>query len=293
MTLRRRVAGAPITWGVSEVPGWGHQLTPARVLSEAAALGFGAMELGPPGFMPADPGATKAALARHGLVLAGGFVAAVIHRVERRAAALAEVDRAVDFLAAAGGGVLNLAAALEVEGYEASRGLDDPEWGELLQFLGVAQELASARGVGFAFHPHHGTAVAGPAEVERVLDQSAVNLCLDTGHLLVGGVDPVGVARRAADRVAHAHLKDVDAALADQVRRGDLGYRSAVDAGLYRPLGEGDLDLPGVLSALDATGYAGWLVLEQDTVLHGEPPAGGGPAESARRSLRYLNGATA
>ena len=80
---------------------------------------------------------------------------------------------------------------------------------------------------------------------------------------------------------------------AARLRQGILGYRAAVDAGLYRPLGEGDLDLRGVLHALDEAGYAGWLVLEQDTVLHGEPPAGGGPAESARRSLRYLNGATA
>ena len=29
-----RVAGAPISWGVCEVPGWGYQLRPHRVLAE-------------------------------------------------------------------------------------------------------------------------------------------------------------------------------------------------------------------------------------------------------------------
>jgi inosose dehydratase len=29
-----RVAGAPISWGVCEVPGWGHQLSPEQVLPE-------------------------------------------------------------------------------------------------------------------------------------------------------------------------------------------------------------------------------------------------------------------
>lgn len=292
MTPLRRIAGAPITWGVSEVPGWGHQLAPDRVLGEAAALGFSAIELGPPGFLPADPGATRALLGGHGLALAGAFVATVLHRVEGRANALAEVDRAATFLAAAGGGVLNLAAALEDQGYEGSRGLDDAEWVALFETVDAARGFAKARGVGLAFHPHHGTAVAGPAEVDRVLAGSAVELCLDTGHLLVGGADPVAVARRAARRVGHAHLKDVDAGLAARVRRGELGYRAAVEIGLFRPLGEGDLDLRGVLDALDAAGYTGWLVLEQDTVLRDEPPTGGGPAAAARRSLRYLNGAT-
>ena len=36
----RQIAGAPITWGVCEVPGWGLQMTPGRVLSEMATLGI-------------------------------------------------------------------------------------------------------------------------------------------------------------------------------------------------------------------------------------------------------------
>lgn len=48
-------------------------------------------------------------------------------------------------------------------------------------------------------------------DVARVLDGSSVPLCLDTGHLFIGGSDPVELAREATARIAHTHLKDVDA----------------------------------------------------------------------------------
>ena len=50
----RRVAGAPISWGVCEVPGWGRQLEPRRVFAEMASLGLHATELGPVGWVPLD-----------------------------------------------------------------------------------------------------------------------------------------------------------------------------------------------------------------------------------------------
>jgi inosose dehydratase len=124
--------------------------------------------------------------------------------------------------------------------------------------------------------------------VERILANSDVPLCLDTGHLLVGGADPVEVARAANGRVAHVHLKDVDAGLAARVRARELGYRDAVARGLYRPLGEGDVDVSGVVGPLRAAGYAGWYVLEQDVVLDEEPVEGEGPARAAARSVSYL-----
>ena len=74
-----RIAGAPISWGLCEVPGWGHQLTPERVLSEMQGLGVPATEFGPPGFLEADANARVAQLAEHGLGAVGGFHVAVLH----------------------------------------------------------------------------------------------------------------------------------------------------------------------------------------------------------------------
>ena len=93
---------------------------------------------------------------------------------------------------------------------------------------------------------------------------------------MVGGGDPVAVAERAADRITHVHLKDVDAVMAERVRRGEITYHEAVVAGLYRPLGRGDVDIAAIVRVLDGAGFDGWIVLEQDTVLPTEPPVGSG-----------------
>src|SRR5215210_798037 len=72
------VAGAPISWGVNEVSGWGYQMNVERVLGEAASLGLPAIEAGPEGFLPGDPAAASRLLDQHGLRLVGGFVPAVL-----------------------------------------------------------------------------------------------------------------------------------------------------------------------------------------------------------------------
>lgn len=275
-----RIAAAPISWGVSEVPGWGHQLGPDRVLDELTGLGLSASEFGPEGFLPG------ALLAARGVTAVGGFVPAVLHEPEHDP--VPGLRAALDRFAAAGGRTLVLAAATGRDGYDRRPEVSAEGWRTLLSRLEEIHALASALGATVALHPHVGTVVEGPDEVRRVLDGSGIGLCLDTGHLAVGGADPVELARTAAGRVAHVHLKDVDTALAADVRAGRLQYAAAVDAGLYRPLGEGGLELGTLVGALEAAGYTGWYVMEQDTVLTTEPPPGQGPVEDVRTSLAWL-----
>jgi inosose dehydratase len=286
--LADRMAGAPITWGVCEVPGWGSQLSPDRVFSEMAALGLRATELGPDGYLPTDPGALRGILAAHGLTLVGGFVPAVLHREGDEETSLAGVSRSADTLAAGGASVLVLAADSPEAGYERSARLDDDEWKTLARSIDRVMEIGAERGLTVAFHPHVGTVVEGPVDVARLLDSSPVELCLDTGHLAVGGADPLEVARTAADRVAHVHLKDVAMDVAERVRAGRLGYAEGVRAGMYRPLGAGDLAMADIVGALEDAGYAGWYVLEQDTVLTELPPEGWGPYADAAASVGFL-----
>jgi len=278
-----RVAGAPISWGVCEVPGWGYQLDAGRVLAEMAGVGLAAAEFGPDGFLPGDRGAL---LARHGLAAVGGFVPAVLHDPGHDP--LPEVAGAVEEFRAARAGVLVLAAATGADGYDTRPDLGADGWTRLLANLDRLDAHARERGLTAALHPHVGTMVERPAEVRRVLDGSGVALCLDTGHLLVGGTDPAALARSAAGRVAHVHLKDVDADHATRVRDGVLTYTDAVRQGMYRPLGRGDVDVAGIVAALTGAGYTGWYVMEQDTVLEGPPAPGEGPVRDVAASLRYL-----
>ena len=281
-----RVAGAPISWGVCEVPGWGHQLTPERVLAEMREVGLAATEFGPDGFLPADPQAKAAALRGNGLAAVGGFVPVVLHDDARDP--LPAVDRELDGFVAAGAGTLVLAAATGLDGYDTRPELDGAQWRTLLTNLDRLAELARDRGVTAVLHPHVGTVVETRVDVDRVLDGSAVPLCLDTGHLLIGGTDPVELAKAVPGRIAHAHLKDVDAGLAERVRAGGVGYADAVRDGVYRPLGSGDVDIAAIVAVLEGNGYRGWYVMEQDTVLTGEPAVGDGPVADVRASVTYL-----
>lgn len=277
-----KLAGAPISWGVCEVPGWGHQLTPERVLSDARALGLTAVEAGPPGFLPADPGAARAALAANGLVLVGGFVTTVLHERGLLEAELAALERQARWLRDAGGSVLVLAAASGRIGYETVVTLERGEWVSLLEGLARAVDIATGAGLELVVHPHVGTAIERAEHIERFLSGCDVPLCLDTGHAYVGGADPARLAREARDRIRHLHLKDADRELAARVRERTVAYADAVRRGLYRPLGDGAAGIAGVLREL--RGYAGWGVLEQDVMLDG---AADDPRAAIERSLAF------
>ncbi|MGH8947009.1 MAG: TIM barrel protein [Acidimicrobiia bacterium] len=279
-----RIAGAPITWGVCEAPGWGYQMSPERVLTEMAELGFAATEAGPVGFLSDDPATMRSQLDRAGLELAAGFVPAVLHEKGGAGAAAQRIQ----WLAEAGAEVAVLAASTGNEGYEQAGQLDDDGWKLFAANLDALQTVADGADITLTFHPHYGTLVESPEQIDRLTRTSDVALCLDTGHVMAGGGDPTEITRTHKTRIRHVHLKDVDKETAIRVREGELGYHQAVAAGMYRPIGEGDVDIAAVLTALDESDFEGWIVLEQDVVLGDEPPAGGGPWRAAGTSLRRL-----
>jgi inosose dehydratase len=282
-----RVAGAPISWGVCEVPGWGFQLDPQTVLDQMRDLGLAATEFGPVGFLEDDPAAKADQLSGYGLSAVGGFLPVLLHDPGHDP--LPEVDAFIDGCLACGAGMVVLAAFTGTDGYDERPTLDDDGWATMLGNLDRIRERAHERGVEASLHPHIGTMVETGEETERVLAGSEVGLCIDTGHLMVGGADPVALTATYPDRVVHVHLKDVDGALAQQVVDGSLAFGDAVRKGMFRPLGHGDVDIAAMVSTLEGAGYQGWYVLEQDVMLDG-PPEGEGPVVDVRRSLDYLLG---
>jgi inosose dehydratase len=282
----RRLAGAPISWGVCEVPGWGRMLSPDRVLAEMASLGLTATELGPLGYLATDPAAVKARLDEHGLRLVAGFVPLVLHdhALDEQAA-----HEAAEMLAKAGADTF-VAAAVADQDWSKPQKLDEAAWDRLAAHLQALERIADQHGLTLALHPHVGTQIETAADVERAAATTHVGWCLDTGHLLIGGTDPTDFARRYADRVKHVHLKDVDARAAQRLRTGELTLVEATQQGLFRPLGHGDAQIDRVIEQLDESGYERWLVLEQDTAITGEePPVGRGPVLDVRTSIEYLH----
>jgi inosose dehydratase len=283
-----RLAAAPISWGVCEVPGWGLQLPPERVFAEMVELGIRATELGPQGWLPLDGAQARAALDGFGLRLVGGFVPLVVHE-PALGATREQAVRAAAQLAAAGADVFVAALVADLE-WSPPPAVDDDGWKRAGEHLHQIADLAAAEGLELVLHPHVGTIAESATDVERALERTDVRWCFDTGHLFIGGVDPAQFVRSHAERIGHVHLKDVDARLAAEVRSGARSLVEAVQAGLFRPLGEGDAGIGEAVDLLEQSGYERWLVLEQDIAITGsEPPAGGGPALDVRKSIEFLS----
>jgi len=289
--LTDRIAGAPISWGVCEAPDWGVELAPARVLGEMAGLGLRTTELGPTGYLGATPNQVRASLDGYQMRLVGGFLPVPLH-VDKDLD-LTEATEAIATLAAAGAEVVVLAARSADGSYDRKVIITEDEWPVLFANLARLEALIAEHGMIATLHPHVGTAIESRDAVLRLVNESSVKICLDTGHLLIGGMQPLELLELAADRIAHVHLKDVNTSVAATVSAGDTSYIAAVRAGLYTPLGEGDLDIPSIVAALEATDYQGWYVLEQDCALYEAPPLAEGPVTDVRQSIEFLRAVAA
>jgi inosose dehydratase len=262
---------------------------PERVLAEMASLGLRGTELGPPGFFPTDPAALRETLGRHDLQLVGAFVPLVLHHSSLGdAARLAQETSAL--LAGAGARMFVL-SIVEDEGWAQPTELDDDGWRNLAANVEAIEAIAAGDGLTVALHPHVGTLVETDEQVRLALERLDVGWCLDTGHLLIGGADPVAFVRDHGDRIVHAHLKDVDTTIGARVRSGELSFQAATKQGLFVPLGRGDAGVAAAMDELARHEYDGWLVLEQDTAIsEDDPEAERAPLADVAESVAFLDG---
>ncbi len=287
-TLVERTATAPISWGICEVPGWGYQMPPERVLSEMAELGFTHTELGSYGWLPTEVAPLRAMLAEHDLELLAAFVPLVLHDPAEADLARKNAVEAATLLRDAGASVFVCCPVMSWD-WGPRRALTDEEWQHLVMMLAEVDEICAAHGLTQALHEHVGATIETDADVMRLIETSDVKFVLDTGHLTVGGCSPLDFARHHADRVGLVHLKDTVVSVADQLNAGELTLMEAVQAGLFPALGRGDVPVDQVITSLEAAGYDGWYVVEQDAALtDGEPAAGDGPLRDVADSVAYL-----
>lgn len=291
-----QIATAPGSWGVSSGlststhdarPPWG------LVLDEIAAAGYDGTELGPLDYLPAEAPALRDALAARGLALAAGYVMAPLADPETLDATLARARRTCRLLADAGAAQLVLIDAVSPERSRtagrsaAAERLDDARWARLVATTDQLAREARRHGLAASFHPHAGSSVEFADEVERLLEETdpeLVGLCLDTGHCLYAGIDPLELYGRHARRVRYLHLKDVDAdALARALAR-ELSFQQAVAEGVFCRLGDGSMDFAALRQALADHSYRGWATVEQDRL----PEEVAGARADAAASLAHL-----
>jgi inosose dehydratase len=280
----------PIVWNNADLADLAPRVEAATVMDEVARLGFDGLQDGigfPSGRV------LRAALAKRGLRLAEVY-AALPCSVEGPDPEAIEIGRRrLNDLHEAGGDVLVVALGfspgrLERAGRADSLGtpiLTASGWKKLASALETLGTDAAALGHPLAFHSHAGTFVETPAELARLTeltDPALVGLCLDTGHTIFGGGDPLATLRRYGRRIVHVHMKDVAAEPLEALRAGRLtGFLEALRARIFTELGGGVLPVAALLDELADRDYAGWLMVEQDTTWNP-------PSESAAISRRVL-----
>jgi inosose dehydratase len=281
---------APITWNNEDLrTELGPPVPYTAVLDEVARAGYVATELGD-GF-PREAKTLRRALQERGLSLPSAWCGLEFFQVAE-AVDLEHTRRLSAFLAEVGASLINLAdqgsPARKAFAGRASAAdaphLSASEWDQLAERVCQAAEIAREHGLQAAFHLHAGTWVETLDDLNELLTRAPaplVKLCWDVGHAVCGGVDPVAVVRAHPERIAYIHLKDVDGAVLDGVRRDRVDFNDAIRRRVFTELGRGRLDVPALLSALRDIGYTGWLMVEQDSTWLP-------PAESARQSRAYL-----
>jgi inosose dehydratase len=277
--MKFTVANAPISYGAFELTVGIDPSVPdgEMVLDEVASAGYAGIDLGPVGYLGEGPVLAER-LASRGLGLAGAYLEfpfadpVALEKLYPDLDAMLDTFDAVKFAIPGPAPRPTIADA----GAEARRnapgrshadhslGYDADAWVRFAKGLDNVLSRCRERGYEPTFHPETGTYVEAPWEIDKVLELSDVGLCLETGHIFVSGGDPMAVLRKWSDRVNHVHVKDavrsvMDAIIADNEPTPAIWSREAFCA-----LGEGDVDISGVLSELERLDFSGWLVVEQD-----------------------------
>lgn len=302
-----RVANAPVSWGAISFTGFNEDpLGYETVLNEIAETGYTGTELGDYGFYPTDPDALREALAARNLALLGAYVgsrlrdpAAFDEDLQNTltiARLLAAVDPTADrrngpFIVIADANGADPTRSLNAGRITPEMSLPDAEWpGYAQRAEAVARAVRDETGLRSVFHPHSAGWVETPWEVDRLLaetDPTAFGIVFDTGHYSFGAGDDgptvIEAMDRWADRIWYIHFKDYSPEVGRRSRQEKWEYVHAIREGLFSELGQGGVDFPAVLRWLEAHGYDGWIVVEQDVL-----PGMGTPKESARRNREYL-----
>jgi inosose dehydratase/3D-(3,5/4)-trihydroxycyclohexane-1,2-dione acylhydrolase (decyclizing) len=281
----------PIAWSNDDLRELGGATPLETCLTEARQAGFTGIELGHK--FPRSAPELCRVLARHDLTLASGWYSASLLTRDPDAE-MAAMRPHLDLLQALGCGVVVFA-----ETSNAVHGRKDvplshrpvlaqAEWPRFAEHLTTLADMAAREGIAIAYHHHMGTVVQSEDDIDRLMTLTgpAMKLLLDTGHATFAGADPVALARRWRERIAHVHCKDVRPATMRQAQGADWSFLDAVVAGVFTVPGDGAVDFVAVLQALH--GYEGWLVVEAE-----QDPEKANPLRYATMGYAHLSQAAA
>jgi inosose dehydratase len=261
----------PDQWGVW-FPRDDKQIDWDVALTQMADAGFSIMETGPFGYFPTDPAQLRDVMDEHGFTVVAGTGWGILHKAE----AWNDTEtlfRAIGETHAAVGAtyVVHLPPMFRDEksgAYTDDRTLSTEAWN---LYIANADRLGRIMkedyGLQMVLHPHGDSHIETPEDIDRIFqatDPDYVGFCLDTGHIVYGGGDPMELCRRYPERISYVHIKAMDQGIVQQAHDEDWPFVKAVEAGcsVAPPAGLPQMDqLIEALADLDKELY---VVCEQD-----------------------------
>ena len=263
-----------------------------RYLDEVASAGYDYVEPGLYGYLPTDPEEARNALSARNLKVPGGTFFCDVSAMSEFRKIADDFARTADWLSNIGADYIVLLDSFsrdpETGEQLKSQTMGPDEWGwftEALHRLGSAAK--DEFGLSLLFHPHCDATVEYEPDIAHLLnstDPALVNLCLDTGHHIYSGGDPVTFWREHHGRIPYIHLKSMNASVLETVRRDDLPWAEAVRRGVTEEPARGIVDFNALIHEFREIGYEGFAVVEQD-MFPCDPAV---PLPLAKRTIEFL-----
>ncbi|MEG2937507.1 MAG: myo-inosose-2 dehydratase [Vagococcus sp.] len=280
---------APIAWTNDDLPELGKENSFEQCISEMALAGFTGTEIG--NKYPKDPDTLRPFLDLRGLSVASAWFSSFLTTkpIEETISSFKEHR---DFLHAMGAKVIVISEqGHSIQGqnlpiFDAKPVFTEDEWQLLTSGLETLGDIAAEKEMDIVYHHHMGTGVQTTEEIDRLMAETnpeKVSLLFDTGHLVFSGEDPMAIYEKHQNRIKHIHFKDIRKEVAKQVVETKISFLEAVKLGVFTVPSDGMIDFKPIVSAIDASGYKGWVVVEAE-----QDPALANPLEYAIKARTYI-----
>ena len=282
---------APIGWTNDDLPDLGAENTFEQCVSEMALAGFTGCEVG--NKYPKDPKVLKEALDLRGRQICNQWFSCFLitkpfEEVEK------DFRVQLEFLKAMGSKIIGASEqSYSVQGkqdvpiFGHKYVMNDDEWRTFCTGMDRLGKIAKEDyGIALTFHHHMGTVVQDEDEVKRMMENTNpdfVSLLYDTGHFAYCGVDPLKMVKTYADRIKHAHLKDIRPEIVEKVKKENLSFLEGVRMGTFTVPGDGSIDFEPIFKVLEETGYEGYMLVEAE-----QDPAKANPLAYAIKARKYI-----
>lgn len=122
----------------------------------------------------------------------------------------------------------------------------------LLRCMGSVADRAGEQGIVTMFHPNSSINSLFRTREDydalfEMLPKTYVGYAPDIGHIVNGGMDPMEILKESRSLIRHVHFKD------------RIAHNS------WAVMGEGTIDYPAIIQYLKDSGYAGWIMVEDES----------------------------